>query len=192
MNEDTKIKFYSLGSQKIDLLKNIGNDEFDFSKTIFSSSSFDNALIKVIEKDIDSLDIKINKIVSDIKSKMHDIGVNCELNITYGINDIDKIISSIDKSIKNLTNFKNSNKVGFFSLDKKNKRQKLLLIDNTIDYIKKSKIEIISMSDEYIKLCKRKETLSPEENYVLEDEYEENPLERTINFYIKQKEEAKN
>ena len=77
-------------------------------------------------------------------------------------------------------------------MDKKNKRQKLLLIDNTIDYIKKSKIEIISMSDEYIKLCKRKETLSPEENYVLEDEYEENPLERTINFYIKQKEEAKN
>lgn len=188
MSDDTKIKFYSLGSEKIDLLKKMGNDDFDFSKAIFSSPNFDNALAKVIEKDIDSLDIKVNKIINEIKTRFSNIGANINLDRVYSISDINKVNAFMDKSLKDLMEFKSDNKVRLFSFDKKTKKQKILLIDNAIDYIKKSKIEILTMKDEYIKLCKRKETLSLQEEYDMQEDTYENPLERTINFYMSQEE----
>ena len=50
-----KIKFYSMGSQKIDFSKILNDVNLDASKPVTISSGFNNALRSVIDKDIDFL-----------------------------------------------------------------------------------------------------------------------------------------
>ena len=59
-------------------------------------------------------------------------------------------------------------------------------IDNSINYLSKTLNDIISIKDEYIKLDQRNKGL---DYIVIEDEenektIKEDPLERTINFYM--------
>ena len=189
-NGEVKIKFYNLGSEKINLIKKKNEDDLNFSKAFFSSSKLDNAMIKVIQKDIDSLETRMNKIIFEYKTKLDEIGIDNNINSKYSISEINKVIDLPDKLIEDLLLYKNNNKIGVFSADKKNKKERKKLIDNLIEYLNKSKIEIISMNDEYIKLYNRKKNLSLNDDFSIEDIEEENPLERTINFYVSKKEEA--
>ena len=61
-----KIKFYSLGSEKIDFTKIQNFLNLDTSKPVVASKGFNKALKSVIDKDIDFLTISLKKLINKI------------------------------------------------------------------------------------------------------------------------------
>lgn len=191
MDENSvKIKFYSLDGKTVDVFSVKKNDIMDFDKDIKTNKNFNDALKKVLKKDMKLLSNKVINIVNEITKKLAINGTILNDKLEKDINKIDLIISDLENLISNLIIEKNSIKIRFFSSNKKEKKEKIKKLENSIEHVSKSLNDIISIKDEYNKLCKRNKDL---ENLVFEDvkndeEDEIDPLERTINFYMSKNE----
>lgn len=185
----SKIKFYSLGSEKIDFSK-IDNKEFlDSSKPVVVSEGFNKALKNVIDKDIEFLSNKIKKIIKEINKLLitNDLSQH-EINADIKI--IDDIVNEVESIISKAIIEKENIKLGLFSTNKKEKKQRYKNIEDCISILSKYQTELISIKNEYNKLNQRKDVLKDSIFDEKKDELvKEDPLERTINFYLnKQKE----
>lgn len=191
MDENSvKIKFYSLDGKTVDVFNVKKNDIIDFDKDIKTNKNFNDALKKVLKKDMKLLANKVINIVNEITKKLAINGTILNDKLESDISKIDLIISDLENKISNLIIEKNSIKIRFFSSNKKEKKEKIKKLENSIEYISKSLNDIISIKDEYNKLDKRNKDL---EDLVFEDvkndeEDETDPLERTINFYMSKNE----
>lgn len=191
MDENSvKIKFYSLDGKTVDVFNVKKNDIIDFDKDIKTNKNFNDALKKVLKKDMKLLANKVINIVNEITKKLAINGTILNDKLESDISKIDLIISDLENIISNLIIEKNSIKIRFFSSNKKEKKEKVKKLENSIEYISKSLNDIISIKDEYNKLDKRNKDL---EDLVFEDvkndeEDETDPLERTINFYMSKNE----
>ncbi len=95
----SKIKFYSLGSEKIDFSK-IDNKEFlDSSKPVVVSEGFNKALKNVIDKDIEFLSNKIKKIIKEINKLLIANNLS-EDEINADIKRIDDIVNEVESIIR--------------------------------------------------------------------------------------------
>lgn len=188
-DNESKIKFYSLGSEKIDF-SNISNWEpLDSSKPVIASKGFNKALKSVIDKDIALLSKKISDIVKEIKKTLVINNFTNE-NISDKVEDIDEIVNEVETTISRIIIEKESIKLKLFSTNKKLKKERLKNLSDAIDTLSKYQAELISISNEYNKLTQRKMFLK-DDSFDNENSKtkKEDPLERTVNFYMnKQKE----
>ncbi len=186
---NSKIKFYSLGSEKIDLSKIKNNEGLDSSKPVVASKEFNKALKSVIDKDINFLSGKTSNIVKEIiKLLLINNFINEKIrddieNIDDTINDVEAIISKIIIEKENI-------KLGIFTTNKKEKKKTQKKLEECINTISKYESELISIKNEYNKLKQRSGVV----NDVVLDETDlkkvkEGPLERTINFYVNKEKE---
>ncbi|MBQ9012294.1 MAG: hypothetical protein IJ094_01760 [Bacilli bacterium] len=168
MNKDSNIKFYSLDNIKI------------------SKNEFNKVLDDLTKKDIKFLSNKIDRTIKQINEEFtkHNIALN--LNRNYTLKSINELIKDIEDILSKIIIEKDSIKVGVFSTQKKLKKDKLKKYEKLIDFLTKNQNDIISVKDEYNKVISRKNVNEyfsiEEENIVKKDD---NPLERTINFYTK-------
>ena len=168
MNKDSNIKFYSLDNIKI------------------SKNEFNKVLDDLTKKDIKFLSNKIDRTIKQINEEFtkHNIALN--LNRNYTLKSINELIKDIEDILSKIIIEKDSIKVGVFSTQKKLKKDKLKKYEKLIDFLTKKQNDIISVKDEYNKVISRKNVNEyfsiEEENIVKKDD---NPLERTINFYTK-------
>lgn len=192
MNEnESKIKFYSLGSEKLDLSKFINDKNSNLPKTVIPSKKFTEALNKVTKKDIGTLNRKMQNIISEITKRLVLCNINLSEKLEFEIKDIESLIVKVEEIMSNLIISKEKNKVGLFSSNKKLKKNNLKNIEDCISYISKCQVELLSMKNEYNKLISRNlftESILVNESDIkddTEDEKEnEDPIERTISFYM--------
>lgn len=192
MNEnESKIKFYSLGSEKLDLSKFINDKNSNLPKTVIPSKKFTEALNKVTKKDIGTLNRKMQNIISEITKRLVLCNINLSEMLEFEIKDIESLIVKVEEIMSNLIISKEKNKVGLFSSNKKLKKNNLKNIEDCISYISKCQVELLSMKNEYNKLISRNlftESILVNESDIkddTEDEKEnEDPIERTISFYM--------
>lgn len=178
-----KIKFYSLGSEKLDLFNIKKELEIDTSKVILAAPGFNNAMQKVIKKDIKSLNTKLEKLIKEINEISLKKEFNIKINPCFDMDNVSEIIEIVEKEIKSLIIENKKNKTGVLSLNKSKKKLRKESIDELIEYLTKCSATLVTMESEYKKLILRKSKFTPEEkNSVIEEK--EDPLERTINFYI--------
>lgn len=180
--QDSKVKFYNFGSEKIDFSKLENLLDLDASKPIVVSKGFNKALKTVIEKDIKLLQRKVKEIVKEITKIMVINNVSMK-KLDDNIENIDNLIASIEILISDMIISKGNYKVGLFSLNKKEKKRKQSSLDQTLNALTNYQNEIVAIKNEYNKLKDRKSTLN---DFVEEKTEEEkiDPLERTINFYL--------
>lgn len=180
---NSKVKFYSFGSKKIDFSKLENMLDLDATKPVVVSKGFNKALKSVIEKDIDFIARKIKQIVKEIKKILvvNDIVVE---QLDDNIDNIDVLVSKIDSVISNIIINKENLKVGIFSTNKKEKKKKANSLDECSNLLTKYQTEIIAIKNEYNKLKERKSVLYDVEPEEKEETDELDPLERTINFYL--------
>lgn len=183
----SRIKFYSLGSEKIDLSKIISGNTLDKTKPVRPSKQFNEALNSVIKKDIAALNDKITSVLNDITKRLAFNGLTIEPKLTGDTKCIEKLINKIDELIGDLIIKKENIKIGLFTPNKKVLKEKVKQFENSIDFLSKCQTEFISMKNEYNKLVTRNTVI---EGAILSDEKEdetpqkEDPIERTINFYM--------
>lgn len=191
MNDNiSKIKFYSFGSEKIDLSKILDGNTLDETKPIRPSRQFNEALNSVIKKDISVLDDKIASMLKDITKRLAFNGITMESNLSGNIEDIESLINKVEELVSNLIVQKENIKIGLFTSNKKLLKEKIKKLENSIEFLSKYQTEFISMKNEYNKLTTRNTIIEgamlSEDN---EDEIEkEDPIERTINFYMNKQE----
>ena len=100
-NVSPKIKFYSIGTQKIDFSKLNNELSLDMDKDVVVSESFNKALNTVINKDIKFLKNKVDKIINDINellviNQINDIKLSGNINYLDDLNnDVELIISKL-------------------------------------------------------------------------------------------------
>lgn len=168
MNKDSKIKFYSLDNIKV------------------SKSEFNKVLDDLTKKDIKFLSNKIGKIIKQINNELVKNSITYSINDNYNLENINELVRNIKELISKIIIDKNNIKIGLFTTSKKEKKEKIKNYENVIEFLTKKQNDITAVKDEYNKIIKRKninEYFSPEEeNAVKKDD---NPLERTINFYTK-------
>ena len=183
------IKFYNLGDESDCEVFNYGN------KTIINNIAdskkedeiYDKTvkigLKSIINKDIESLDSKVKSISKRIMKALKLNDVTSAQNLDNEIEKIDDIINNVEIIISNVIIEKDKIKVGFFSTNKKLKREQIASLSALKDYLVKAQTELITIKDEYNKLIKRKKSVTEETN--TNKKNIDNPLERTVNFYMK-------
>lgn len=189
---ESEIKFYSLGSKRLDLSKiGLKSEEIDLSKPVRTSKKFNEALNAVTRKDINVLNKKAKSIQSEITKRLAVVGTILKEKLDFEIKDIESLISRVDEITSNLIITKGNGRVGLFSSNKKLKKDNLKKMDECIEYLSKCQKELISMKNEYNKLMSRstliEDVLINDSNSLSADEEdttEEDPMERTINFYM--------
>lgn len=193
-NTNSKIRFYSLGSEKIDLSKIVGSNLIDKTKLIRPSKQFNEALNSVIKKDIRSLNDKIESVISDITKRLAINGITLEPKLSGNVENIEKLINKIEEITSDLIIKKENIKIGLFTSNKKFLKSKAKKLENCIEFLSKCQTEFISMKNEYNKLTSRNMViegaiLSDDMDTLNEDEIQkEDPIERTINFYMNKQE----
>lgn len=179
------ILFYSIDGKLIDNLS-LNNNVLDNKKEIKTSKEFNIALKKVTQKDINFLQNKVINIIKNIKKNLAMNNTLIDNEIDDDIKNIDNIINDVEGLISKLIIDKNSIKIGIFSSNKKAKKQEAKNLEKSINYLSKSLNDIISIKNEYNKLIDRTKSLDELQVYDKEEEKQkEDPLERTINFYMK-------
>ncbi len=186
---NSKIKFYSLGSEKIDFSKITNNEQLDSSKPVIASKGFNKALKSVIDKDIAFLSDKVKSIIMEIQKILVTNGFVDEM-ISDKIENIDDIVNEVEVIISKVIIEKESIKFNLFSTNKKQKKQRYKKLEESVEALSRYQTELISIKNEYDKLAQRKMVLK---DTIFDDDNtettKEDPLERTINFYMsKQKE----
>lgn len=181
-NENSKIKFYSFGSEKIDFSKIDNMLDLDSSKPVLVSKGFNKALKSVIEKDINFLSRKISEIIKDITKALIENNIRTK-KIDADINELDLIINELDGLISHVIIEKENTKVSLFSSNKKEKKKKSKDLELLLNMLSKYETELIAIKNEYNKLCERKNVIKVVETDK-EEEKSLDPLERTINFYL--------
>jgi len=188
---EPKIVFYNLDGKKIDIYNIEKGEKLDTSKQVKVSKNFNRALKQVIEKDINFLSNKVKNIVKDISKKLAMNGTILDVKLSSDVESIDTIINDVETLISDLIIKKDSIKVGLFSSNKKDKKDKIKKLENSINYLSKVQNDIISIKNEYNKLVQRNlnlEGLEFEKEEEKQVECYSDPLERTINFYMTQEE----
>ena len=189
---ESEIKFYSLGSKRLDLSKiGLKGEEIDLTKPVKTSKKFNEALNAVTKKDINVLNKKAKNIQSEITKRLAVAGTILKEKLDFEIKDIEPLINKVDEITSNLIITKGNGRVGLFSSNKKMKKNNLKKMDECIEYLSKCQKELISMKNEYNKLMSRstliEDILINDSNSLSADEEdttEEDPMERTINFYM--------
>lgn len=182
---EPKIRFYNMDGEEISELQLKSNYNLDI-KEIKTSSDFNKALKIVINKDIKALSFKLTNIIKEISKRLVIINMESQNKLDDNIKNIDNIINGVEEIISDLIIKKNNIKVGFFSSDKKGKKNQIKMLEDGVSYLEKSLNDIISIKDEYNKLINRDKNiigLDFEED-ILSEETVTDPLERTINFYM--------
>lgn len=179
---NSKIKFYSFGSEKIDFSKIDNMLDLDTSKPVLVSKGFNKALRSVIEKDINFLSRKINDIVTNITKALSANNISPG-KMDSDIKNIDLLINEIESLISYVIIEKENIKVSIFSSNKKDKKKKTKDLEELLSLLSKYETELIAIKNEYNKLSERKNVIKIVENDVQEDSSDD-PLERTINFYL--------
>lgn len=149
---------------------------------------FNKAFKSVIEKDIDLLESRIVRINNDITKRIVKLDPNYSNNKEYKAANIDELIRDTEQLISNYIIEKGNIKVGMFSSNKKEKKHRILELEKLIEYLSKCQNDFISMKNEYNKLKIRKLKERDITDISKEIVEEEDPLERTINFYMKKQE----
>ena len=172
MERLSKLEFYSIDGKKITKEEN--------------PSEFEKALKKVIRKDINRLSNKLSNITKEIIKESAIAGYVIEDGLDDDIKNIDSLIIKVESIVSDLIVKKGSIKIGLFTSNKKGKKDEIKLLDEKINYISRCQNDIIAIKNEYNKLLKNKDLkcLNLEEKEVKNEEKEEDPLERTINFYM--------
>lgn len=187
-NDKVKIRFYSMDGEAIDTFNISRADIIDSKKEIKLTKDFSKALKSVIQKDIDRLSNKLNKTIKEINKHSIICEEKLEDNLDVKIENLDNIINAVEELLSKLIIKKSKIKIWIFSTHKKEKKAKIKTIESTIDYISKSQNNIISIKNEYNKLITRNKNISNidfEEDFSKANKNEkEDPLERTINFYM--------
>lgn len=179
------ILFYSIDGKLIDNLS-LNNNVLDNKKEIKTSKEFNIALKKVTQKDINFLQNKVINIIKNIKKNLAMNNTFIQNEIDDDIKNIDNIINDVEGLISKLIIDKNSIKIGIFSSNKKAKKQEAKNLEKSINYLSKSLNDIISIKNEYNKLIDRTKSIDELQIDDKEEEKQkEDPLERTINFYMK-------
>lgn len=186
---ELKIKFYSLGSQKLDLSKLDCNNDINLSKPVRTSQKFNEALNAVTKKDINALNKKAKNIQEEITKRLAVSGTILKEKLDFDIKDIGSLISSVEKITADLIITKGNGRVGLFSSNKKIKKDNLKKMDDCIEYLSRCQKELISMKNEYNKLMSRNTFIEDilmidGDNVNTDEEDKEDPMERTINFYM--------
>lgn len=186
MNEEKKeIMFYNLGSQKIDFSKVQNFFNIDTSKPVIASKGFNKALKSVIDKDIDFLNNSLKKIVNKINKILVSTDIDLRIESFYNTDNIVALKSKLKACINEMAKYKLKNKVGIFTSEKKSKKERLKKLDESIISLNKLENELIMIENEYNKLAERKSKLGFVEVESDENKTDcEDPLERTINFYM--------
>ena len=182
MNED-KIKFHSLNRSRIDRLKTSDIDNDYSSKEFKLSQEYNSVLLSVIKKDIDMLLQKYRNMINDLINTLSNNGISNN-GFSSDISLIDDTLRNILKLEKDIHNKAKKIKVGMFSTNKKKTEKENK--EELYKYIVKTKNDIIFTKNEYIKLTRRINNVT--RNQEEEKDYiEDDPLERTINFYMNKK-----
>lgn len=183
-----KIKFYSLGSEKIDFTKIQNFLNLDTSKPVVASKGFNKALKSVIDKDIDFLTISLKKLINKINVLLDSNCLELGFELEENLENISSTNENLKGYISKLVESKKKNKISIFSSDKKRKKENLKRLEDCIYTLNNYQNELISIGNEYNKLIERKNKLGFVENEIEENKNDyEDPLERTINFYMNQK-----
>lgn len=189
-NVSPKIKFYSLGAKKIDLSKVNNEVILDTDKDVVVSESFNKALNTVINKDINFLKNKVDKIISEINKLLVLNQIN-DTKLSGNINCLDDLNNDVELIISKLIIEKESIKFGIFRTKRKEKKKKYNELEECINKIMKYQTELILVKNEYNKLDERKTIIKDvivEDNENQDKNEELDPLERTINFYMNKSE----
>lgn len=187
---EPKIKFYSMGSERLDFARLSSLKSFDSSKPVRASRNFNAALKSVIQKDIDFLSKKIDNITKEITKRLVINGTTLEKKLEGKIQNIDALIIDVETLISNVIIEKNNIKIGVFTANKKKLRERISKLEDSAEFLAKCQSDLISIKNEYTKLVERNlsiadDEIGPEDN---DDLPAEDPLERTINFYMKKHE----
>ncbi len=188
---EPKIVFYNLDGKKIDIYNIEKGGKLDTSKQVKVSKNFNKALKQVITKDINFLSNKVKNIVKDISKRLAMNGTILDVKLSSDVENIDTTINDVETLISDLIIKKDSIKVGLFSSNKKDKKDKIKKLENSINYLSKVQNDIISIKNEYTKLVQRNvdlEGLEFEKEEEKQIDCDSDPLERTINFYMTQEE----
>ncbi len=182
------ILFYTIDGK---LITNLASDNnlLDEKKEIKTSKEFNKALRKVTQKDIDLLQRKITNIIKEIKKMLAMNNILIEQEIEKDINKIDNIINDLEELTSKLIIDKSSIKVGVFSSNKKDKKKKIKNLEKSIETLSEYQKNIISIKNEYNKLVNRSNNIDELQIYDIKkkEKKKEDPLERTINFYMNRK-----
>ncbi len=183
---DSKIRFYDFKSEVVSLSRITSSFLIEESNPIGKSKNFNDALRTVIQKDVDVLSVKLKSELAEITKRLALNGTILDKPLEGTIEDIDGVISMVESLISNLIIEKNGIKIGVFTSNKKHLKDKVKKLDESIEFLSKCQNDIISIKDEYNKLVKRSLNLDGEvfDNSTKEDTVKEDPLERTINFYM--------
>lgn len=185
-NVNQKVIFYDFKSNVVDLSKITSTFLINGVTPIGKSKDFNDALRTVIKKDIDALSDRLEVKLSDITKRLALNGTILNKPLNGKIEEIDEVIKEIETLISNLIIEKNNIKVGVFTTNKKQLKDKIKKLDDSVEFLAKSQNDIISIKDEYNKLVKRSLSLKSEtfDTNTKDDKIKEDPLERTINFYM--------
>lgn len=179
------IMFYNLGTQKIDFSKIQNYFNIDTSKPVIASKGFNKALKNVIDKDIGFLRNSLKKIITKVNKVLDSNCSELELEIDITDDNITSVKNKVIEILNKITEYKLKNKVGVFTTDKRNKKQKQKKLEECINHLNDYQKELISIEIEYNKLIGRKNKIGFEESETEDNKLEyEDPLERTINFYM--------
>lgn len=185
MNESfPKMRFYSLEKSKLEGINKAKTSFENSSKEVKTSKDFNEALTIVIKKDINTLSINLKNIISDITKVFVRNGIVFDSPISTNLDEVDSIISNIEEKISDLIIKKNSIKIGLFSSKKKEKKKNIENLEETLNSISKMQNDIIGIKNEYNKLKVRLNDVESSSFFGEEEKQEEDPLERTINFYM--------
>lgn len=189
-NVSPKIKFYSLGTQKINFSKINNSLSLDTDKDVVVSENFNKALNTVINKDINFLKSKVDKIINEINELLVLNQVN-DAKLSGNISNLDDLNNDVELIISKLIIEKESIKFGLFRTKRKEKKKKYNDLEECINKIMKYQKELILVKNEYNKLDERKTIIKDvivEDDEKKEKKEELDPLERTINFYMNKSE----
>ena len=176
------IKFYGKEEKTMQIPKIIIDDKAD--------SHFNEALKNVVGKDINNLNEKISKMMTEVVKRLSVAGTTVNEQFEYDAKNIDMLIDFVETHISDLIIEKGSIKISFFTSNKKEKKIKIKTLEDVINYLTKCQDELIIIKKEYEKLAKRKVENVEFSSDLKNDLPEEDPLERTINFYMKKQERS--
>lgn len=175
----SKIKFFPFN-----------REVFDENATYESSSHFNEALKNIVDKDINMLNKKLTTMVNDIAKVLALTGTLGSQKLEYDITQIDDFISFLEVKIGDIIIEKGSIKIGLFSSNKKFKKERILMLEDSINKLHKYQDDLLSLKKEYEKIVKHKDNVDGVAFETKNETTVQNPLERTINFYMKKQENS--
>jgi len=169
---DVKLRFYEFPR-----LYTSGNAEL--SK---DSDNYGRALKKVINNDLFLIENKVKKIIFDANKLLKDNGLNISILCDSSLDNIEEIIKEFQKIIDNLNIIKEQRRRKIYAFSRKAKKKEYTELVDCVNVFLKYKNDIISIKNEYNKLKNRDQKIVINTNKVI-NSYED-PLERTIKFYM--------